>query len=96
MLWQLQIAVLFLVLTVGPFQSDALLVPAGCVFDHIHRSHVCKKYSEWNVTAVQSCNLQDRTAQSFAVLQPCEGTVSQFDGVEFVCCPKSEYYICFR
>jgi amyloid beta A4 protein len=73
---------------VGPFQSDALLVPAGCVFDHVHRSHVCKSYSEWNATAVQSCIMQNRAAHSFAVLQPCEGTVSQFDGVEFVCCPK--------
>jgi hypothetical protein len=73
---------------IGPFQSDALLVPAGCVFDHAHQSHVCKSYSEWNATAVQLCNMQNRAAHSFAVLQPCEGTVSQFDGVEFVCCPN--------
>lgn len=71
---------------VGPFQSDALLVPAGCIFDHVHESHVCKSFSEWNATAVQSCNLKNRVSRSFAVLQPCEGLVSSFDGVEFVCC----------
>jgi Copper-binding of amyloid precursor, CuBD len=82
-----------LLFSVGPFQSDALLVPAGCIFDHVHESHVCKSFSEWNATAVQSCNLKNRVARSFAVLQPCEGLVSSFDGVEFVCCTDGTSYI---
>ena len=29
---------------VGPFQSEALLVPNHCVFDHIHKTKECKSF----------------------------------------------------
>src|SRR6218665_189324 len=70
---------------VGPFQSDALLVPEHCTFDHIHDSKICTSYSEWNETSFRSCHDRDMIQQSFAMLQPCG--IDKFNGVEFVCCP---------
>lgn len=70
----------------GPFQSDALLVPEGCLFDHIHNASRCWPFIRWNQTGASAC--QDRSMQmrSFAMLLPCG--ISLFSGVEFVCCPK--------
>ncbi len=34
----------FCVFSVGPFQSEALLVPNHCVFDHIHKTKECKSF----------------------------------------------------
>jgi len=34
----LALVVVWCLSTVGPFQSDALLVPEHCVFDHVHNS----------------------------------------------------------
>ncbi|GFG35780.1 hypothetical protein Cfor_03950 [Coptotermes formosanus] len=70
----------------GPFQSDALLVPENCLFDHIHNQTKCWQFDRWNVTAAQSCQDRDLTLRSFAMLLPCG--ISLFSGVEFVCCPK--------
>lgn len=70
----------------GPFQSDALLVPENCLFDHIHNQTKCWQFDRWNVTAQQSCLERDLSLRSFAMLLPCG--ISLFSGVEFVCCPK--------
>nr|CAD7457825.1 unnamed protein product [Timema tahoe] len=70
----------------GPFQSDALLVPENCLFDHIHNQTKCWQFDRWNGTAAQSCQERDLTLRSFAMLLPCG--ISLFSGVEFVCCPK--------
>ncbi|KAL0280612.1 UNVERIFIED_CONTAM: hypothetical protein PYX00_001847 [Menopon gallinae] len=70
----------------GPFQSDALLVPENCLFDHIHNQTKCWEFSKWNLTASQSCQDRDMQLRSFAMLLPCG--ISLFSGVEFVCCPK--------
>ena len=74
--------------SVGPFQSDALLVPEHCVFDHVHNSRLCSSYGHWNRTALQSCSARDFQLQNFAILQPCG--VDKFNGVEFVCCPREK------
>jgi len=71
----------------GNFQSDALLVPEHCVFDHIHNSSVCEANAYWNKTANQSCKDKGKMLQSYAMLLPCG--VGIFNGVEFVCCPLS-------
>jgi len=70
---------------VGAFQSDALLVPEHCLFDHKHGEE-CTEYEKWNITGVNACEERDMKLESFAILQPCG--ISKFDGVEFVCCPK--------
>ncbi|XP_036366543.1 amyloid-beta precursor-like protein isoform X3 [Octopus sinensis] len=72
---------------VGPFQSDALLVPEHCIFDHYHDSRVCNEFDECNKTAMSKCALRQMTTQSFAMLWPCKEP-GHFSGVEFVCCPK--------
>lgn len=76
----------------GPFQSDALLVPEGCLFDHIHNASRCWPFVRWNQTGAAACQERGMQMRSFAMLLPCG--ISLFSGVEFVCCPKhfkSEY-----
>ncbi|GLH10604.1 Uncharacterized protein GBIM_15532, partial [Gryllus bimaculatus] len=70
----------------GPFQSDALLVPESCLFDHIHNQTRCWAFDRWNATAARACGERDLALRSFAMLLPCG--ISLFSGVEFVCCPK--------
>lgn len=72
----------------GPFQSDALLVPESCLFDHVHNQTRCWEFGRWNETAAQSCADRDMQLRSFAMLLPCG--ISVFAGVEFVCCPKND------
>lgn len=70
----------------GPFQSDALLVPAYCLFDHIHNGSICQSSEFWNRTAAASCaEKRNMKLKSFGMLLPCG--VGIFGGVEFVCCP---------
>ncbi|XP_033351841.1 amyloid-beta-like protein isoform X4 [Bombus vosnesenskii] len=70
----------------GPFQSDALLVPEGCLFDHLHNQTKCWESLRWNATAADTCRERNMNLRSFAMLLPCG--ISLFSGVEFVCCPK--------
>ncbi|GBP37869.1 Amyloid-beta-like protein [Eumeta japonica] len=70
----------------GPFQSDALLVPESCLFDHIHNQSRCWQFSRWNATAGRACAQRGLHLRTFAMLLPCD--ISLFSGVEFVCCPK--------
>ena len=73
--------------TAGPFQSDALLVPEHCLFDHIHNQTQCRNYDQWNATAGAACADRGMKLKSFAMLLPCG--IDVFSGVEFVCCPNS-------
>jgi amyloid beta A4 protein len=70
----------------GPFQSDALLVPEHCLFDHIHNQTRCWDFDMWNRTAGGACVDRGMKVKSFAMLLPCG--IDVFSGVEFVCCPK--------
>lgn len=70
----------------GPFQSDALLVPENCLFDHIHNQTKCWEFERWNQTAAQACLDRSMSLRTFAMLLPCG--ISLFSGVEFVCCPS--------
>ncbi|CAG9788336.1 unnamed protein product [Diatraea saccharalis] len=70
----------------GPFQSDALLVPESCLFDHIHNQSRCWQFARWNATAGRACVQRGLRLRTFAMLLPCG--ISLFSGVEFVCCPK--------
>jgi hypothetical protein len=69
----------------GPFQSDALLVPEHCLFDHIHNQTRCWDFDQWNRTATGACRDRGMRVKSFAMLLPCG--IDVFSGVEFVCCP---------
>ncbi|XP_050423095.1 amyloid-beta-like protein isoform X2 [Adelges cooleyi] len=72
----------------GQFQSDALLVPENCIFDHVHNQSKCWPFDRWNQTAAQACQDRDHNLRSFAMLLPCG--ISLFSGVEFVCCPYKD------
>lgn len=81
-----------LTFTEGQFQSDALLVPENCIFDHVHNQSKCWPFDRWNQTASQACQDRDHNLRSFAMLLPCG--ISLFSGVEFVCCPyKGKHFI---
>ncbi|CAG0913233.1 unnamed protein product [Notodromas monacha] len=69
----------------GEFQSDALLVPHGCQFDHVHNASQCLMPDAWKVVAERSCKQRELELRSHAMLRPCG--VDVFQGVEFVCCP---------
>lgn len=71
---------------VGEFEADALLVPHGCNFEHLHKSSKCRSHDEWKVKAAEKCKSQGKILNGYGILLPCE--VDKFTGVEFVCCPK--------
>lgn len=71
--------------SVGPFQSDALVVPHSCIFDQLRNSKLCQTYDAWNKSTTTACIGRSMIQQSFTVLQPC--AVNRFSGAEFVCCP---------
>ncbi|XP_074653490.1 amyloid-beta precursor-like protein isoform X2 [Tubulanus polymorphus] len=75
---------------VGPFQSDALLVPRHCNFSHEHDPKKCLGFDAWTQSAMKRCAERNMHLhkKNYAMLQPC-GT-DLFAGVEFVCCPKSQ------
>jgi len=70
---------------VGGFQSDALLVPQHCVFDHKHDEKLCEGFSHWNVVADDACRSKKMQIESFGMLLNCG--IGKFGGVEYVCCP---------
>lgn len=70
---------------VDSFQSDALLVPQHCKFDHKHDEKVCKGFSHWEVQARDACTKDGMHCESFGMLLNCG--LGTFSGVEYVCCP---------
>lgn len=70
----------------GPFESDALLVPPRCRFEHMHENSDCQTHDEWYKRSSDKCQNEGMTVKDYGVLVPC-GT-GQFTGVEFVCCPE--------
>lgn len=73
---------------VGDFESEALLVPQHCIFDHEHDSNKCERPAVWRKTAGDECTSRDMVLESSGMLVVC-GT-DAFRGVEYVCCPKDD------
>ncbi|EDO27219.1 predicted protein, partial [Nematostella vectensis] len=65
--------------------ADALLVPPGCRFQHLHPGSECKSHDFWKIKAEEKCKDQDANLRYYGVLLPCN--TGLFTGVEFVCCP---------
>ena len=82
---------IFLYSLVGNFESDALLVPPRCRFEHMHFTTECQTHDQWHERAAKKCNDEGMIVKDYGVLIPCG--VGTFTGVEFVCCPDdvSEY-----
>lgn len=72
-------------LPVGTFESDALLVPPRCRFEHMHFNTDCKTHDQWHERALEKCKSEGMVVKDYGVLIPCG--VGTFTGVEFVCCP---------
>ena len=81
----LLIDVLLIFSLVGKFESDALLVPPGCRFEHVHFTTDCLTHDQWHDRASKKCNDEGMVLKDYGVLIPCG--VGTFTGVEFVCCP---------
>ena len=70
---------------VGNFESDALLVPPKCRFEHMHFTTDCQTHDQWHERAAKKCSNDGMVVKDYGVLIPCG--VGTFSGVEFVCCP---------
>lgn len=77
---------IFLFILVGSFESDALLVPPQCRFEHVHESGECQSHDVWRKRAAEKCGNDAMILRDYGVLIPCGTGV--FTGVEFVCCPS--------
>jgi tetratricopeptide (TPR) repeat protein len=73
---------------VHEYEADALMVPNGCTFDHLHDANKCMSHDEWKVRAKDKCQETDMKLKEYGILLSC-GT-DKFTGVEFVCCPKTK------
>lgn len=72
---------------VNEYEADALMVPAGCKFDHIHDQNFCLNHDQWKKKAENKClNKYVMKLKDYGILLSCD--VDFFTGVEFVCCPK--------
>jgi len=72
---------------VNEYEADALMVPDGCKFDHIHDPNKCLSHDQWKKEAEGKCqNTYKMKLKDYGILLSC-GT-DMFTGVEFVCCPE--------
>ncbi|XP_071841608.1 amyloid-beta precursor-like protein [Apostichopus japonicus] len=74
---------------VGAFESDALVVPSLCRFRHLHEEGTCQTPQQWKKSARNSCRKSKTKLASTGMLLPCSDQVDMYQGVEFVCCPRS-------
>jgi hypothetical protein len=72
---------------VNEYEADALMVPNGCKFDHIHDQKICMGHDQWAKKAEDQCRIKyQMKLKDYGILLSCD--VDVFTGVEFVCCPK--------
>lgn len=73
----------------GTFESDALVVPSQCDFQHLHEEGTCKTPQQWKKAARNRCRDEKTKLLTTGMLLPCMDQVDMYQGVEFVCCPRS-------
>uniref|UniRef100_T2MFP9 Amyloid-like protein 1 n=1 Tax=Hydra vulgaris TaxID=6087 RepID=T2MFP9_HYDVU len=74
---------------VNEYEADALMVPDGCKFDHIHDPELCLTHKEWRRQAQRECSRKySMKLKDYGILLSCK--TDYFTGVEFVCCPKKQ------
>jgi amyloid beta A4 protein len=72
---------------VNEYEADALMVPNGCKFDHLHDQDVCMTHNQWRKKAADECKRKHMMKlKDYGILLSCK--TDYFTGVEFVCCPK--------
>ncbi|KAJ8316411.1 hypothetical protein KUTeg_006425 [Tegillarca granosa] len=72
---------------VGPFESDALLVPQHCEFNHEHDNGRCLGFETWHKVGEKKCTDKNMFLDGYAMLMDCK--TDMFRGVEYVCCPNN-------
>lgn len=70
---------------VHEYEADALMVPNGCTFDHLHDSNKCMSNAAWKDEARDKCHEDKMYLRESGILLSCGTDV--FTGVEYVCCP---------
>jgi len=71
------------------YEADALMVPNGCHFDHLHDENLCLSHDQWKLKAQAKCSQgSNKKLNDYGILLSCGTDV--FTGVEFVCCPTKE------
>jgi amyloid beta A4 protein len=72
---------------VNEYEADALMVPNGCKFDHLHDQDVCMTHKQWKKKAQDECKRKhSMKLKDYGILLSCK--TDYFTGVEFVCCPR--------
>lgn len=72
---------------VKEYEADALMVPDGCKFDHIHDPSRCMTHDQWKAESQRKCEGSYKMKlRDYGILLSCGTDV--FTGVEFVCCPE--------
>jgi len=72
---------------VNEYEADALMVPNGCQFDHLHDDTKCLTHDQWKKNAGKECKRKyQMNLKDYGILLSCK--TDHFTGVEFVCCPK--------
>ena len=63
---------------VDGFEADALMVPKGCKFSHIHEDFSCESHDAWKNQAKGFCRKNDMKLNGYGMLVSC-GT-DRFNG----------------
>lgn len=74
---------------VDEYEADALMVPKGCKFNHLHDEASCMTHDDWKGRAKVFCRRNGMKLNDYGVLLSC-GT-DLFTGIEFVCCPHKHH-----
>lgn len=55
------------------YEADALMVPDGCKFDHIHDQKLCMSHEQWREHAQDSCKDKYKMKlKDFGILLSCK------------------------
>lgn len=74
---------------VNEYEADALMVPNGCKFDHLHDQDICMTHKKWEKKAQDACRVtHGMKLKDYGILLSCK--TDYFTGVEFVCCPRKD------
>ena len=69
---------------VDDYEADALMVPKGCKFNHLHDEASCMSHDEWKGRAKAFCHREEMKLNEYGILLSC-GT-DMFTGMNFFGC----------
>ena len=58
---------------VNEYEADALMVPDGCKFDHLHDPELCLTHKEWRKQAQHECSRKySMKLKDYGILLSCK------------------------